>query len=212
MDDKERSAFLSALTTEHFVLQTAASATVTESASRASIYILALSSSLVAMGFAVQSPEAFAPFVGSVLPAVFVLGLFTVIRLVDVTVEHQQYLRGIARIRGYYRTLTPEAAEYFAAERGRWPEAPATPSLQLGRTIASLTTTGTMIAFINAFVADAGVTLLARRALGADIGVALLLGGGTALALVAGFYAYQNWRFRQFEPAEPAEGEGSRRS
>jgi hypothetical protein len=213
MDDKDgRAAFLSALTTEHFVLQTAASATVTESASRASIYILALSSSLVAMGFAVQSPEAFAPFIASVLPAVFVLGLFTVIRLVDVTVENQQYLRGIARIRGYYRTLTPEAAEYFAAEHGRWPEAPATPSLLLGRTIASLTTTGTMVAFINAFVADAGVTLLAHRALGAGIGVALVLGAGTALALVVAFYAYQNWRFRQFEPAEPAEGEGSRRS
>jgi hypothetical protein len=213
MDEKERrAAVLSALTTEHFVLQTAASATVTESASRASIYILALSSSLVAMGFAVQSPEAFAPFIASVLPAVFVLGLFTIVRLVDVTVENQQYLREIARIRGYYRTLLPEAAEYFAAEHGRWPEAPATPSLRLGRTIASLTTTGTMVAFINAFVADAGVTLLVHRALGAGIGVALLLGAGTALALVLAFYAYQNWRFRQFEPAKPKEGEGSRRS
>ena len=212
MDDKEQSALLSALTTEHFVLQTAASATVTESASRASIYILALSSSLVAMGFAVQSPAAFAPFIASVLPAVFVLGLFTVIRLVDVTVEHQQYLRGIARIRGYYRTLTPEAAEYFAAQHGRWPEARVTPSLLLGRTIASLTTTGTMVAFINAFVADAGVTLLAHRALGMGIGMALLLGSGTALALVVAFYAYQNWRFRQFEPAQPEVGKGNRRS
>lgn len=210
MDEKERrAAFLSALTTEHFVLQTAASATVTESASRASIYILALSSSLVAMGFAVQSPEAFAPFVASILPAVFVLGLFTVIRLVDVTVEYQQCLRGIARIHGYYRTLTPEAAEHFAAEHGRWPEAVATPSLLLGRTIASLTTTGTMVAFINAFVAGAGITLLARRAMDARTGVAVLLGAGVALALVAAFYRYQNWRFRQFEPAAARESEGS---
>jgi hypothetical protein len=213
MDDKERrAAVLSALTTEHFVLQTAASATVTESASRASIYILALSSSLVAMGFAVQSPAAFAPFIASVLPAVFVLGLFTIVRLVDITVESQQYLRGIARIRGCYRTLMPEAAEYFAAEYGRWPEARETPSLRLGRTIASLTTTGTMVAFINAFVADAGVTLLTHRALGAGIGVALLLGAGTAVALVVAFYVYQSWRFRQFEPVEPEDGEANRRS
>jgi hypothetical protein len=211
MDEKERrAAFFSAITTEHFVLQTAASATVTESASRASIYILALSSSLVAMGFAVQSPEAFAPFVASILPAVFLLGLFTVIRLVDVTVEYQQYLREIARIRAYYRTLTPEAAEFFAAEHGRWPEARLTPSLLLGRTIASLTTTGTMVAFINAFVAAAGVTLLARRAMDTGTGVAVLLGAGVALALVAGFYRYQNWRFRQFEPAASTEGAASR--
>lgn len=41
------------------------------------------------------------------LPALFLLGLFTVYRLVDTGIENQQYLTGIARIRGYYRTLTP---------------------------------------------------------------------------------------------------------
>jgi hypothetical protein len=205
VDEKDgRSLFLTALTTEHFVLQTAASATVAESASRASIYILALSSSLVAMGFAVQSPEAFAPFIASILPAVFVLGLFTVIRLVDVTLEHQQYLRGIARIRGYYRTLTPEAAEYFAPERGRWPEAPVTPALQLGVTIGFLTTTATMVAFINAFVAGAGITLLARHLLGLQTRAALMMGLAVAVGLVAAFFVYQKWRFRLAEPAQPA--------
>jgi hypothetical protein len=43
-------AFLTALTTEHFVLQTAAGATVSEAATRASLYMPSLSSSLVAMG------------------------------------------------------------------------------------------------------------------------------------------------------------------
>jgi hypothetical protein len=205
MDEKvRRSELLSALTTEHFVLQTAASSTVSESAARASIYILALSSSLVAMGFAAESPEAFAPFTASVLPAVFVLGLFTVVRLVDVTLEHQQYLRGIARIRGYYRTLTPEAAEYFAPERGRWPEAPVTPSLQLGVTIGFLTTTATMVAFINAFVAGAGITLLSRHLLGLQTRAALMMGLGAAVVLVAAFFIYQKWRFRLAEPPAPA--------
>jgi hypothetical protein len=205
MDDKERrAAFLSALTTEHFVLQTAASATVTESASRASIYILALSSSLVAMGFAVQSPEAFAPFIASVLPAVFVLGLFTVVRLVDVTLEYQHCLRGIAHIRGYYRTLGPEGADYFAAERGRWPEARSTPPLQLGATIGFLTTTATMVASINAFVAGAGLTLLSRHLLGLQTWANLMMGLAGAAGLVAVFFVYQKWRFRLAEPAVPA--------
>jgi hypothetical protein len=52
-------AFLTALTTEHFVLQTAAGATVSEAATRASLYLLSLSSSLVAMGFAAHSQEVF---------------------------------------------------------------------------------------------------------------------------------------------------------
>jgi hypothetical protein len=206
MDEKERrAAFLSALTTEHFVLQTAASATVAESNSRASIYILALSSSLVAIGFAVQSREAFGPLVASVLPALFVLGLLTVIRLVDVTLEHQQYLRGIAQIRAYYRTLTPDAAEYFAAERGRWPEAQATPALQLGPTLGLLTTTATMVAFINTFVAGAGVALLTRRLTGASLSITLLAGAGTAVILVTLFLVYQEWRFGLAQAVAPAD-------
>ena len=128
MDDKERqAAFLTALTTEHFVLQTAASATVSEAAARASLYVLSLSSSLVAMGFASRSQEVFLSFAGAVIPALFLLGLFTIYRLVDTGIENQQYLTGIARIRGYYRTLTPEAAVYFSAESGRWPEGHASP-------------------------------------------------------------------------------------
>lgn len=202
MDEKERqSAVMSALTTEHFVLQTASSATVSESGTRASIYLLSLSSSLVAIGFASQSREAFGPFVASILPAVFLLGLFTVIRLVDISVEYRQYLIGIARIRSYYRTLTPEAAEYFTADQGRWPEAPATPALRLGATIAYLTTTATMVAFVNNIVAGAGITLLARRMLGAEHTLlAVLIGVVTSGVLVALFFAYQKWRFDLFEP------------
>jgi hypothetical protein len=207
MDEKERqSAFMSALVTEHLVLQTAMSATVSESAARASIYLLTLSSSLVAIGFTTQSSEAFGPFVATVLPAVFVLGLFTIIRLVDVSGEHTQYVTGIARIRGYYRKLTPEAAEYFSAEHGRFPEAEAssTPSLQLGPGIAFLTTTATMVAFINSIVAGAGVTLLARWLIGPQQTVLTVLAGVfTAGILVGAFLTYQRWRFGMFDAIVP---------
>src|SRR5256885_14575697 len=94
-----QAAFMSALVTEHFVLQTAASSTVTEAAARASLYVFSLSSSLVAMGFASQTREVFLPFAAAILPALFVLGIFTIIRLVDTGIENQQCLAGIARIR-----------------------------------------------------------------------------------------------------------------
>jgi hypothetical protein len=83
--------FMSALVTEHFVLQSAASNTVSEAGARASLYMIALSSSLVALGFASQSPRALVPFAAAVLPAVFLLGLFTVVRLVDTGVENLQF-------------------------------------------------------------------------------------------------------------------------
>jgi hypothetical protein len=207
MEDKERqSAFLSALNTEHFVLQSAASATVTESAARASIYIMALSSFLIAMGFVSQSPGAFGPLVASVLPALFLLGLFTVIRLVDINGNYAGHLAAMARIRSYYSGLTPEAADYFEPDRGRSPEE-SYPALQLGRGIAFLTTTSSMVAVINNIVAGAGVALLFRWFLGSGHTLlAVLLGVAAALILTAAFLAFQKWRFGMFEWISPPAG------
>ncbi len=191
-----QAAFLSALVTEHFVLQTAANATVSEAGTRATLYLFALSSSLVAMGFAAQSREVFIPFVATVLPAVFLLGLFTVVRLVDAAIEYNQFMTGIARIRGYYRTLSPRAETYFAPETGRWPEVQRTPALRLGTAIAFVTTIASMVACINGVVAGAGIAALASELLGgARRGLAIGLGVATAVLIVAAFFAYQRWRY-----------------
>jgi hypothetical protein len=204
VDDKQRqSAFLSALVTEHFVLQTAANATVSDAAARASLYVFSLSSSLVAMGFASRSREVFVPFIAIVLPALFVLGIFTIVRLVDSALENMGFLTGIARIRGYYRTLTPDAAEYFAAQRGRWPETSSEPSLRLGALVAFSTTSASMIAFINSVVAGTGVALLVGDLL-ADYQTVLAVGLGVAAAatLMVAFLAYERWRFSAFASVE----------
>src|SRR5215203_347563 len=203
MDEATRqSTLMSALTTEHFVLQTAASSTISESSARSSLYMLSLSSSLVAMGFMVQSREVFIPFVAAVLPAVFLLGVFTTIRLVDTSLEYMQYLAGIARIRSYYRSLGPEAAAYFAADHGRWPEAKSVPALQLGPLLAFFGTTASMIAVINNVLAGAGAALFAHVLLGEDHRwVALLTGIAAAGLLTLVFLAYQRWRFSTLEGA-----------
>ena len=202
MDDKDRqSAFLSALGTEHFVLQTAASATVTEAASRSSLYVFSLSSSLVAMGFASRSRELFLPFAVTLLSGVFLLGLFTIVRLVDTMLEYQRCLVGIARIRAYYRTLTPEAAVYFAAETGRWPE------VKVGPVVGFLTTAASIVSLLNSIVAGAAVALIVGYArAGEPPGFALWPGVATAVVLMAGFLAYQGWRYRISRAAEPHEG------
>jgi hypothetical protein len=204
MDDKDRqAAFMSALTTEHFVLQTAASATVTEAGARTSLYVFSLSSSLVALGFVSQSPATFHLFAAAVLPGVFILGVFTTVRLVDTGLENQQFLRGIARIRGYYRTLTPEAAAYFSAESGRWPEGHSAPPLWYNASIALLTTAASMIAFINSIVASTCVTLLAINLLGQSTRLATGFGAFVAAMLMAIFVVYQRRRYRATESAQP---------
>ena len=59
---------LAALTTEHFTLQGARSQTASESASRASLYILSVSSALVAMGFIQASKEWASTIVTTAIP------------------------------------------------------------------------------------------------------------------------------------------------
>jgi hypothetical protein len=213
-----RTALLSMLTTEHFVLQTAANGTISEAAARTSLFVMTLSSALVAMGFASRSREVFVPFVATVLPSVFVLGVFTVVRLIDTALENQQYLAGIARIRAHYRTLGPEAAELFSADTGRWPEARAVPSLGLGALVAFLGTSASTVAFIDSVVAGAGVTLLTADLLGrARMALAVSLGVVCAMAVMLGFHAFQRWRFgvfdaeHRFGPAPPREAPNAAR-
>ena len=212
MEDKAREeAVIAALTTEHFVLQAAASSTVSDAAARSSLYVFALSSFLVATGFISQSPELLAPFVAAVLPGLFLLGVFTVVRLVDTALENNQYLVGIARIRAHYRTLTPDAATLFSAQSGRWPETMTEPSLGLGEVVAFLGTTATMIAFINSIVAGAGIALLVRVVAGVgEEALAWVCGVASAAVLVWIFYVFQRWRFRSTPLAIRPEGDISR--
>ena len=200
MDDPAgRTALLTALTTEHFVLQTASNATYAEASARSTLYVMALSSSLVAIGFVAGSTQALIPFAATVLPAVFLLGIFTVVRLVETALENMHCLRGIARIRGYYRTLGPEAARQFSTKLGRWPEAE-TPSLRLGRALAFFGTTASMIAVINNVVAGAGVSMLARYLdPSAPAWMAAAAGIVGALVLTGLFYRYQRWRFEDWD-------------
>ena len=198
MDDQaERSALLSALTTEHFVLQTANNSTYAEASARSTLYVMVLSSALVAMGF-IAGSDVLIPFAAIVLPAVFVLGIFTVVRLVETVLESQHYLTGIARIRAYYRTLGPEAARHFSPETGRWPEAGNDPALRLGMVFALFGTTASMIAVINNVVAGVSIALVVRIfAPGAPAWAAPVAGIAGALLLTWLFYAYQRWRFEE---------------
>jgi hypothetical protein len=198
-DTDARSAVLSALTTEHFVLQNANSSTYAEASARSSLYVMALSSSLVAMGFVSGSRDVLVPFAATVLPAVFLLGLFTTVRLVETVLESVHYLTGIARIRGHYRTLGPDAERLFASHHGRWPEVES-PAQRLGPMMSLFGTTASMIAAINNVVAGAAVAVLVHAwwpALATIVPVGT--GIALALALTVAFYRYQRWRIYEYD-------------
>ncbi len=199
-EQQPRAAFMSALVTEHFVLQSAASTTVTESAGRASLYLSVLSSSLVATGFAAQSPRLFVPFAASVIPVLVLLGVFTIVRLVDTGVQNLQYLEGIARIREHYRELDPRNAHLFTAwgRPGADRTSQALESLAVKRSPAvGLFSTASMIAAINSVIAGAGIVLACAVLLGTEHFAVLIPPGLLAAALcMAAFYRYQGSRYR----------------
>ncbi len=116
-DMRRRVEFMQALTTEHTALQSARSATISESASRSAVYLTTLSSAVVVLALVVQVSrlgQAFFVFAFAILPVVFFLGLVTFGRLLQTGVEDVFYARAISRIRSVYSEIDPTRADCFA--------------------------------------------------------------------------------------------------
>lgn len=82
------------------------------------------------MGVCAQSGPALIPFIASVFPAIILLGLFTVARLVDISIDHLQARAVIARMHSWYATLESVAAEQFNNHSGQWTQN--VPALRFG--------------------------------------------------------------------------------
>jgi hypothetical protein len=196
MDAKDHDAeFFSALTTEHFVMQSQVGATLSEAQSRAGMFLSVLTGALIAMGFTMRSLDVLLPFVATVLPAVFVMGVVTVLRLTDISIESSSAYIVITKIRRHYRSLGPQAATFFEARLGRWPEnSEGNPATRLGSFIAYWTSAAAMIAAIDALVGAAAITLLLKLGAGAGLPISLLAGAALAVVVLFAFFYYQKLR------------------
>jgi hypothetical protein len=181
-DEPDRQELLTALTTEHFTLQTARSQTAAESASRASLYILSVSSTLVALGF-VETGRTFDVFALIVLPTLYVLGVFTFVRVVECGAEDFRYGVAVNRIRHYYKQIARDQAKLFLLsghddERGVFANA-AVPVE--GR--RQYFTFATVVAVINSVVGGSAIAI-ALSAIG-DAELALAAGVGGAVGILS---------------------------
>jgi hypothetical protein len=187
-DPPDRQELLTALTTEHFTLQGARSQTASESASRASLYILSVSSVLVALGFIrpdSQTSTTFDVFALTVLPTLYVLGVFTFVRVVECGAEDFRYGVAINRIRNYYKQIAGEQEKLFLLSghddgRGVFENA-AVPAE--GR--RQLFTFATVVAVINSVVGGSAVAIALGAIADASLGAAAGVGGAVALLSLA---------------------------
>jgi hypothetical protein len=188
-DEKTPPEFMSALVTEHFVLQSAASSTISESGSRVAIYLSALSSGLVAIGFASSSPHALAALAFTVLPTVFVLGGFTIVRLIDTSVANVVSLRRMELIRRYYASIVPSAAAYFESDDA----VAGSHGVQYGRW-SFLFTMASMVIVVNSVLGGAAVTLVGTLAIKASVPIATAVGVVAGLLLLVLALRYEHRR------------------
>ena len=104
------------MTTEHYTLQTSRSMTISEANGRASLFVGAVSSGLVALAFVAQLAHfgtAFFVFSLAVLPTLFLMGLITFERVLQSGTVDMMYARGINRIRHLYLEYAPQMQPYF---------------------------------------------------------------------------------------------------
>jgi hypothetical protein len=192
-DASDRGELLTALTTEHFTLQGARSQTMNESSSRAALYIGAVSSTLVALGFIGQiSPggDTFNTFALTVLPTLYLLGVFTFVRLVECGAEDFRYGLAINRIRGYYKQLAGDRANLFLLsghDDGLGVFANLAVPVE-GRT--QYFTFGSVVAVINSVVGGSAVAIALGAFVDASLGVAAAAGGVVAIVSVIGLLRF----------------------
>jgi hypothetical protein len=192
-DASDRGELLTALTTEHFTLQGARSQTMNESSSRAALYIGAVSSTLVALGFIGQiSPggDTFNTFALTVLPTLYLLGVFTFVRLVECAAEDFRYGLAINRIRGYYKQLAGDRANLFLLsghDDGLGVFANVAVPVE-GRT--QYFTFGSVVAVINSVVGGSAVAIALGAFVDASLGVAAAAGGVVAIVSVVGLLRF----------------------
>jgi hypothetical protein len=196
VDERAREgAFLNALTTEHFVLQSARGALISEMVGRGNVYLSAVSSALIAFGFWAQLGTGIDLFVAAVLPALFVFGELTFVALVRSSLKNIEFMRRMQRIRGYYRTLHPDAEQFFDpadADREHAAEL-ATVGVRPGLG-SMLFTGGTSIAAVNSMLGGVGLALLAGQVDGVARGVLVAIGILAALLLFGLHLLYERRR------------------
>jgi hypothetical protein len=198
------------VTTEHFVLQGARSATIAESTGRANMFLASVSGGLVALGLVATASKvgtAFYAFGLVLLPTLAFVGLVTFERALQSGVEDKGYARRIALLRGYYFDNAPELAPYLLSVppeerlrvqgliRDRW---------QGFRTVAG------MIAVITAVLAGSAAALAAILISDHSLVAALISGAVVALVALVALMRFQNsaWQRAEVEPLTPVEDEG----
>lgn len=185
-------AMLQALTTEHFTLQGARSVIISEVNSRATIYLSAVASAVVALAFVTsisESADLMRAFALVLLPILAFMGFVTKARLVQLSYADFQYQRAINRIRHFYVDAAPEATRYLTLSIYDDTAGVVQSAVyRQGRRMGVLTA-ATMIGVVNYVIVGLIVAIAVRWATGMGSIAAILI--GIALGFIIALYDFR---------------------
>jgi hypothetical protein len=194
-----RQDLLTIMSTEHFTLQGARSAAISDANGRASFFLGALSAAVVALAFVAQVAHgAFITFALIVLPTTLVVGLATFERLLQLGIENIRTVVAINRVRHYYLEIAPELRPHFTlSDRDDATGVMASlGSIRGGvRAWDLFVTNAGLAAIIDAILSGVIATLIAS-VLSDDNGIAAATGimVGAAVLAVLALYLARSWR------------------
>ncbi len=109
------------LSTEHWSLLATRSLAWSESFSRASWFVTVVSAAVVALALVADSTDfgtGFRVFALLIIPVLVIIGVATVIRLVQLNAEDVEVVAGMNRLRRGYLDIAPELEKYFVTGHG----------------------------------------------------------------------------------------------
>ena len=138
----------------------------------------------------------------------FLLGVFSYLRLVQTSIEDMVYAVGSFRIRQYFLGLDPAAVPFFPPTDPRGMTKLERMGVVATGPLQMLLTAASMVACINAIVGGVALALALRSLLKAPVPVAAVTGALVALGLAALGFAYQVRRFSRAAALAPELYEG----
>ena len=196
---------LQILTTEHWSLLSARNLVYTEALSRASIFVAALASSVVALALVAQATDFGSGFVAFglvLLPVVYFLGVVTIARLSQVNAEDARWVQGMNRIRHAYLELAPELEPYFVTssydDRAGILQSAMAMNRPPRRMQAFVAVPG-VVAVVNSVVAGA-TAAIAAVGLGLGLAGSLAVGAGFFVLSIMSFVLWARRAIPKFAP------------
>ncbi|HEY6057095.1 MAG TPA: hypothetical protein VIV06_03640 [Candidatus Limnocylindrales bacterium] len=196
-----RQDLLTIMSTEHFTLQGARSAAISDANGRTSFFLSTLSAGVVALAFVAQVSQtgpAFIVLALIILPTLLIIGLASFERLLQLGIENIRTVVAINRVRRYYLEIAPELRPHFTLS-DRDDSAGVLQSLGSVRGGIRpwdlFVTNAGVVAIVDAIVSGVAATLAASTLQASDVvgaGVGVVTGAAVLGALTV--YLARSWR------------------